>query len=68
MPAGLHPGKDAIAQENAKSPYANLIAVREQDQAKPCVSKLVKLYPSEEIRQFVLAEFKGAVVTGFYGF
>lgn len=65
LPAGLHPGKDAIAQENAKSPYVNLIAVREQDQAKPWVAKLVKLYQSEEIRKFVLAEFKGAVVTGF---
>lgn len=65
LPAGLHPGKDAIAQENAKSPYVNLIAVRAQDQAKPWVAKLVKLYQSEEIRQFVRAEFKGAVLTGF---
>jgi D-methionine transport system substrate-binding protein len=65
LPAGLHPGKDAIAQENAKSPYVNLIAVREQDQAKPWVAKLVKLYQSEEIRKFIQTEFKGAVVTGF---
>jgi D-methionine transport system substrate-binding protein len=65
LPAGLHPGKDAIAQENAKSPYVNLIAVREQDQTKPWVAKLVKAYQSEEIRKFVQTEFKGAVVTGF---
>jgi D-methionine transport system substrate-binding protein len=65
LPAGLSPAKDAIAQEAAKSPYVNLIAVREQDQAKPWVAKLVKVYQSDAIRQFVLNEFKGAVVPGF---
>ncbi|HET8748411.1 MAG TPA: MetQ/NlpA family ABC transporter substrate-binding protein [Ramlibacter sp.] len=65
IPAGLHPGKDAIAQENAKSPYVNLIAVREQDKDKPWVAKLVKAYQSEEVRKFVQVQFKGAVVPGF---
>lgn len=65
IPAGLHPGKDAIAQESAKSPYVNLIAVREQDKDKPWVAKLVKAYQSEEVRKFVQAEFKGAVIPGF---
>lgn len=65
LSAGLSPAKDAIAQENAKSPYVNLIAVREQDKAQPWVAKLVKAYQSEEIRKFVLTEFKGAVVIGF---
>ncbi len=65
IPAGLHPGKDAIARESAKSPYVNLIAVRAQDKDKPWVAKLVKAYQSEEIRQFIQAEFKGAVIPGF---
>jgi len=65
LQAGLTPGKDAIAQENAKSPYVNLIAVREQDKDKPWVAKLVKAYQSDEVRKYVLAEFKGAVLTGF---
>lgn len=65
LPAGLHPGKDAIAQEGAKSPYVNLIAVREQDKNKPWVSKLVKAYQSDEVRNFVKTEFKGSVITGF---
>jgi len=65
LPAGLSPARDAIAQENAKSPYVNLIAVREQDKDKPWVAKLVKVYHSEEIRKFVQTEFKGAVVPGF---
>ena len=65
LSAGLTPGKDAIAQEAAKSPYVNLLAVREQDKDKPWVAKLVKAYHSEEIRKFIQTEFKGAVLTGF---
>ena len=64
LSAGLNP-KDAIAQEAAKSPYVNLLAVREQDKDKPWVAKLVKAYHSEEIRKYVQAEFKGAVLPGF---
>lgn len=65
LSAGLNPARDAIAQEAAKSPYVNLLAVREQDKDKPWVAKLVKAYHSEEIRKFVQAEFKGAVLAGF---
>jgi D-methionine transport system substrate-binding protein len=65
LPAGLQPGRDAIAQESPKSPYVNLIAVREQDKDKPWVVKIVKAYQSEEIRKFVQSEFKGAVLAGF---
>ena len=65
LSAGLNPGKDAIAQESAKSPYVNLLAVREQDKDKPWVAKIVKAYHSDEVRKFVLTEFKGSVVAGF---
>ena len=65
LSAGLSPAKDTIAQEAAKSPYVNLIAVREQDKDKPWVAKLVKAYHSEDIRKFIQTEFKGAVIAGF---
>ena len=65
IPAGLNPGRDAIAQENAKSPYVNLLAVREQDKDKPWVARLVKAYHSEEVRKFIQTEFKGSVIAGF---
>ena len=65
LSAGLNPGKDAISQENAKSPYVNLLAVREQDKDKPWVAKLVKAYHSDEIRKFIQSEFKGSVIAGF---
>jgi D-methionine transport system substrate-binding protein len=65
LSAGLNPGKDAIAQENAKSPYVNLLAVREADKDKPWVAKLVKAYHSDEVRKFIQTEFKGSVIAGF---
>ncbi|MBY0463424.1 MAG: metal ABC transporter substrate-binding protein, partial [Burkholderiales bacterium] len=65
LSAGLNPGKDAIAQENAKSPYVNLIAVREADKDKPWVAKLVKAYQSDDVKKFIQTEFKGSVLPGF---
>ena len=65
LQAGLTPAKDAIAQENAKSPYVNILVVREQDKDKPWVAKLIKAYHSDEIRQFIQTAFKGSVLPGF---
>ena len=65
LPAGLTPGKDSIAQENAKGPYVNVIVVQEQNKDKPWVAKLIKAYQSEENRKFIQTEFKGSVLPGF---
>ena len=62
MEAGLDPGKDAIAREANESPYANVIAVRKADADKPWVAKLLKVYQSDEIKQFIQERFKGAIV------
>ncbi|SEA96024.1 MetQ/NlpA family ABC transporter substrate-binding protein [Paraburkholderia sartisoli] len=63
--AGLQPTKDAIAIEDLKGPYANLIAVREQDRNKPWVKKLVAAYESDDVRRFLDTQFKGAIVPAF---
>ncbi len=52
LSAGLNP-KDAIAQESAKSPYVNVLAVRDQDKDKPWVAKLVAAYHSDEVRKYI---------------
>ncbi|MFZ4288919.1 MetQ/NlpA family ABC transporter substrate-binding protein [Variovorax sp. HJSM1_2] len=65
MSAGLDPLKDAIAQESAKSPYVNILVVREQDKSQPWVAKFVKAYHSDAVRSFIKTEFKGSVLTGF---
>jgi D-methionine transport system substrate-binding protein len=64
-PAGLNPIRDAIGMEGPKGPYANLIAVREQDKDKPWVAKLLKAYHSPETKQFVNATFKNSVIASW---
>jgi D-methionine transport system substrate-binding protein len=63
--ANLVPTRDAIAIEDAMSPYANLIAVRTQDKDKPWVAKLVKAFQSPEVKQFVGSNFAGSMVPAF---
>ncbi|KDB09755.1 lipoprotein, YaeC family [Burkholderia sp. lig30] len=63
--AGLSPVKDAIAIEDLKGPYANLIAVRAQDKDKPWVRKLVAAYESDDVRKFIETKFGGAIVPAF---
>lgn len=65
LAAGLQPTRNAIALEDIHSPYANIIAVRTQDKDKPWVKKLVAAYQSEEVKQFMKNEFKGAMVPSF---
>lgn len=60
--AGLDPVKDAILREDPKGPYANVIAVRAEDKDKPWVKALVESYQTPEIRDFIIAKFKGAVL------
>ncbi|WP_137925190.1 MetQ/NlpA family lipoprotein [Cupriavidus sp. 2SB] len=63
--AGLQPTRDAIAVEDLKGPYANLIAVREQDRNKPWVKELVAAYQSQEVRDFLATQFKGSILPAF---
>jgi D-methionine transport system substrate-binding protein len=65
LAANLQPTRDAIALEDIHSPYANVIAVRTQDKDKPWVKQLVAAYQSDEVRQFIKTQFKGAVVPSF---
>ncbi|WP_431808513.1 MetQ/NlpA family ABC transporter substrate-binding protein [Lysinibacillus sphaericus] len=59
---GLNPIKDAIALEDKESPYVNIIAVRAGDENKPEIKKLLEVLTSKEIQDFILDEWKGAVV------
>lgn len=63
--AGLSFTRDAIVKESARSPYANLIAVRRSDADKPWVKKLVAAYQSPEVRSFIETKFKGALIPAF---
>jgi D-methionine transport system substrate-binding protein len=56
---------DAIAVEEAKGSFANLIARRTEDKDKPWVKKLAQAYQSGQVRQFIEAEFKGSLIPAF---
>jgi len=58
--AGLDP-KTALAIEDKNSPYANVFAIRE-DENRPEVEKLIKIYQSDPIKTFILEKFKGAIL------
>jgi D-methionine transport system substrate-binding protein len=61
---GLNPMKDAIAHEpsDPKSPYVNIIAVRQGDENKPAIKTLVQVLQSKEIQDWITKQYKGAVL------
>jgi D-methionine transport system substrate-binding protein len=66
LQAHLHPGKDAIAIESrTNNPYGNVIAVRTADKDKPAFKTLIAAYQSDEIRQYILRQFDGAILPVF---
>lgn len=65
IPASLNPVRDAIALESPDSPYANLIVVRQQDREAAWAKRLVEIYQSQEVKDFVATTFQGAVVPAF---
>lgn len=58
--AGLDP-KTALVFEDKNSPYANVIAVRE-DETRPEVKEFVSIYQSDGIKNYISETFKGAVI------
>ena len=65
LEADLNPLEDAIAIEDAESPYANLIVVRSEDRDAPWVKTLIESYQTQEVRDFIVNTFQGAVVPAF---
>ena len=60
--AGLNPLEDSIAIEDKESPYVNVIAVNSGDEDNEEIKALVEVLRSEEIQDFILDEWGGAVV------
>lgn len=60
--AGINPLEDAIALEDSESPYVNVIAVKSENEDNEAIQTLVEVLHSEEIQQFILDEWGGAVV------
>jgi D-methionine transport system substrate-binding protein len=60
--AGLNPLEDSIALEGSDSPYVNIIAVNSGDEDNENIKALVETLKSQEIQDFILEEWGGAVV------
>ncbi|WP_300765041.1 MULTISPECIES: MetQ/NlpA family ABC transporter substrate-binding protein [Helicobacter] len=63
--AGLNPLNDAIALESKDSPYVNIIAVKGGNEKDARIQKLIHSLQSEEMRQFILDQYKGAILPSF---
>ena len=63
--AGLNPLKDALAIEDADSPYVNILVVKEGNENNAAVQALVEALHSDTVRDFILEKYDGAVVPAF---
>lgn len=62
LDGGLNPSDDSIALEDSESPYANLVAVREGDEDREDIQKLMEVLQGDEIKQFIEENYEGAVI------
>jgi YaeC family lipoprotein len=58
---GLQPARDSIGLEDARSPWAGVLAVRRVEIASPWVAVLVGAYRSEAVKRFLLQRFNNSV-------
>lgn len=65
MNADLNPMKDALFIEDKTSPYVNIIAVRDGDENRDEIKKLLNALTSEKIKKFIEDKYKGAIVPAF---
>ncbi len=63
--AGLNPVKSSLFLENAKSPYANVLAIRVKDKDNPALKALAAALTSKEVKAFIVQKYQGSVVPVF---
>ncbi|REG51992.1 YaeC family lipoprotein [Paraburkholderia sp. BL6669N2] len=59
--AGLYPARDSLGLEDARSPYANVLTVRDADRTQPWVAQLVAAYHSLDVAHFILTRYQDSV-------
>lgn len=65
LDAGLNPVTDALLREDKDSPYANILAVHEDDKDNPTLKKIVEIYHSDVIKNYITDHYKGAFIPAF---
>jgi len=54
--------EDALFIEGEESDLVNVVAIRSEDAHSPALQKLIEVLKSEEIQDFILENYEGAVV------
>jgi len=65
LQAGLVPTRDALLIEGAESPYANLVAARDDNKDSPAIKQLVQALHTPAVKQFIEQKYQGAIVPAF---
>lgn len=65
MNADLNPMKDALFIEDKTSPYVNIIAVRDGDENRDDIKKLLNALKSDKVKKFIEEKYNGAIVPAF---
>ena len=65
LSANLNPTKDAIVIESKNSPYANVLAVKEENKESEKIKALSKALTSKEVKEFIEKEYKGSIIPSF---
>lgn len=59
--AGLNPTDDSILIEGDQSPYANIVAVKAEDENNKTYQKVVEILNSDKAREFIESEYEGTI-------
>lgn len=65
LDAKLDPTRDALAIEDANSPYVNYLVGRPDNRDAPAVKKLAAALTSPAVREFIRERYRGAVLPAF---
>jgi D-methionine transport system substrate-binding protein len=65
LEAKLSPIKDALVLESRDSPYANIIAIRIEDEHRPDIQALKAAMTSDKMREFIMQKYNGAILPAF---
>lgn len=62
MSAGFVPLEDSLLIEGTESPYVNVLAVRAEDVENEALKKLAEILLGEDVANFLIEQYDGAVV------
>lgn len=65
IPAGLNPVKDALIIEDGNSPYANILVIRQGEEAREDLKELADALNSPEVNKFIEEKYEGAIIAAF---